>query len=37
MFEMMDGETPAQRREGLKRQRKEFVDHLNQELEELRR
>jgi len=36
MFEM-DGETPEQRRERLRRQRKEFIDFVYRDLENLRR
>ena len=35
MFEN-EGETPAERRECLRRQRKEFLDYVYQDLEDLR-
>jgi hypothetical protein len=36
MFEN-DGETPSERRERLRRQRKEFLDYVYRDLEDLRR
>jgi hypothetical protein len=36
MFEI-DGETPEKRRERLRRQRKEFIDFVYRDLENLRR
>lgn len=36
MFELIDGETPEQRRELVKRQRKESIDFVNKDFEERR-
>ena len=36
MFEL-EGETPAERRERLRRERKEFLDFIDRSMEDLRR